>query len=108
MYNGHSGNKQGVVNMGPTNPSKERRLPHYPHDKLVELQQKCDNLESLGILKRPEAIPVHVEYLNLSFLVQKPNGGSRMVTDFGEVGKYSNPQTSLLPNTESVLRSIAQ
>ena len=31
-----------------------------------------------------------------------------MVTDFGEVGKYSNPQTSLLPNTESVLRSIAQ
>ena len=31
-----------------------------------------------------------------------------MVTDFEEVGKYSNPQTSLLPNTESVLRSIAQ
>ena len=31
-----------------------------------------------------------------------------MVTDLGEVGKYSNPQTSLLPNTESVLRSIAQ
>ena len=31
-----------------------------------------------------------------------------MVTDFGEVGKYSKPQPSLLLDTESVLRSIAQ
>ena len=31
-----------------------------------------------------------------------------MVSDLGEVGKYSKPQPSLLPDTESVLRFITQ
>ena len=49
-----------------------------------------------------------MEYLNLTFLVQKQSGGTRLVTDFGQVGKYSKPQPSLLPDTNSVLRSIAR
>ena len=109
LYNGHSGNIQSIVNMGPTLPPQRKgRLPHYNPERLHELQQKCDDLEAMGILAKPEDVETRVEYLNLSFLVRKPSGGNRLVTDFGEVGKYSKPQPSLLPNTESVLRSIAQ
>ena len=47
-------------------------------------------------------------YLNPSFLVKKPNGGFRLVTAFADVGRYSKPQPSLLPDVDSTLRHIAQ
>ena len=48
-----------------------------------------------------------VEYLNPSFLVKKPSGGHRLVTAFEDVGRYSKPQPSLLPDVDSILRTIA-
>ena len=60
------------------------------------------------MLRRPEDVGVQVEYLNLSFLVRKPNGGSRLVTAFTDVGRYSKPQPSILPNVDDTLRTIAQ
>jgi hypothetical protein len=107
-YNGASGDIQGNVNMGPVLPPQRKgRMPHYNQEKLVTLQKKFDELEALGILAKPEEVNVSVEYLNLSFLVNKPNGGTRLVTAFGEVGYYSKPQPSLMPDVESTLRSIA-
>ena len=107
-YNGASGDIKGNVNMGPVLPPQRKgRMPHYNKEKLVQLQNKFDELESLGVLTTPEKVNVAVEYLNLSFLVQKPNGGTRLVTAFGEVGYYSKPQPSLMPNVEATLRSIA-
>ena len=43
-----------------------------------------------------------------SFLIKKPNGGSRLVTSFGEVAQYSKPQPSLMANVDSVLRAMGQ
>ena len=107
-YNGACGKIEGTVNMGPVLPPQRKgRLPHYNRDKLVTLQEKFDELESAGVFAKPEQVNVCVEYLNLSFLVQKPNGGSRLVTAFGEVGQYSKPQPSLMPNIDSTLRAIA-
>ena len=60
------------------------------------------------MFKRPEDLGVAVEFLNPSFLVKKNNGGYRLVTSFGEVGRYSKPQPSLLPDVDSTLRHIAQ
>ena len=48
-----------------------------------------------------------VEYLNPSFLVKKPSGGSRLVTALAEVGQYAKPQPSLMPEVESTLHTIA-
>ena len=48
------------------------------------------------------------EYLNPSFLVKKPSGGFRLVTAFSDVGRYSKPQPSLMPDVDSTLRTIAQ
>ena len=42
-YNAASGNIEGNVNIGPTLPPQRKgRLPQYPHDKLVILQNKMD------------------------------------------------------------------
>ena len=44
-----------------------------------------------------------VEYLNPSFLVSKPNGGHRLVTAFEDVGCYSKPQPTRMPDIYSTL-----
>ena len=108
-YNGASGPFKAHVNMGPVQPPQRKgRVPQYSRNQLVELQQKFDELETLGVFKRPEDLGVAVEFLNPSFLVKKNNGGYRLVTSFGEVGRYSKPQPSLLPDVDSTLRHIAQ
>ena len=56
---------------------------------------------------RPEDVDVAVEYLNPSFLIKKPNGSFRLVTAFADVGRYSKPQPSLMPDVDSILRQIA-
>ena len=95
--------------MGPVQPPQRKgRLPQYPHNKLVELQQKFDDLEAQGVFRKPEDIGVTIEYLNPSFLVTKPTGGHRLVTAFADVGRYSKPQPSLLPDVDTTLRTIAQ
>ena len=108
-YNGAEGPFEAKVNMGPVEPPQRKgRLPQYARHQLLELQQKFDELEALGVLKRPEDINIPVEYLNPSFLVKKPSGGYRLVTEFADVGRYSKPQPSLMPDVDSTLRLIAQ
>ena len=108
-YNGAVGPLKAVVNMGPVQPPQRKgRLPQYSRNKLVELQSEFDRLENLGVFQRPDEVPVVAEYLNPSFLVKKPSGGHRLVTAFSEVGSYSKPQPSLLPDVDSTLRQIAR
>jgi len=103
-YNGAAGPFKAKVNIGPIKPPQRKgRLPQYARGKLVELQDKFDQLEELGVFQRPEEIDITVEYLNPSFLVKKTNGGSRLVTAFADVGRYSKPQPSLLPDVDSTL-----
>lgn len=108
-YNGASGPFKAVVNMGPVLPPQRKgRVPQYSRDKLVELQQKFDELESLGVFARPEDVGIVVEYLNVSFLVKKSSGAFRLVTAFADVGRYSKPQPSLMPDVDSTLRNIGR
>jgi len=108
-YNGAAGPFQAKVNMGPVEPPQRKgRLPQYNRGKLVQLQEKFDQLEELGVFARPEEVGITAEYLNPSFLVKKANGGHRLVTAFADVGRYSKPQPSLLPDVDTTLRHIAQ
>ena len=53
-YNGASGTFQAKVYMGPVEPPQRKgRLPQYARGKLLELQQKFDELEQLGVFKHP-------------------------------------------------------
>ncbi len=106
-YNGASGKIEAKVNMGQALPPQRKgRMPQYSKDKMDELQDKCDELEIQGVFAKPEDVGVTVEYLNLPFLVNKPGGGTRLVTSFGEIAKYCKPQPSLMPDMDSVLRAI--
>lgn len=108
-YNGKAGPFQATVNMGPVLPPQRKgRLPQYSRNQLSELQEQFNLLEEQGVFIRPEEIGVTVEYLNPSFLVKKPNGGFRLVTAFADVGRYTKPQPSLMPNVDGILRHIAQ
>ena len=107
-YNNAAGRFEAIVNMGPTQPPQRKgRVPQYSRNRLEELQTTFDRLEDLGVFRRPEEVGVVVEYLNPSFLVQKPNGGFRLVTAFADVGRYCKPSPSLMPDVDSTLRSIA-
>jgi len=107
-YNGASGQIEAVVNIGPTLPPQcNGRLPQYNRATREELQAKFDELAAAGVFAKPEQVNVHVEYLNTSFLLKKPNG-SRLVTSFGEDAQYSKPQPSLMPNVDGVLRDMGK
>ena len=54
-------------------PQRKGRIPQYSCDKLLELQQKFDELKQLGVFCTHEGKGVTAEYLNPSFLVKKPN-----------------------------------
>ena len=108
-YNGHAGSFEAHVNMGPVQPPQRKgRLPQYSRNQLELLQSKFNELEAMGVFKRPEDIGVQVEYLNPSFLVKKGSGDFRLVTAFSEVARYSKPQPSLMPSVDSILRKIGQ
>ncbi len=107
-YNGAAGPIKGVVNMGPVQPPQRKgRMPQYARDQLEQLQTKFDELEAMGVFQRPEDLNIVAEYLNPSFLVKKRSGGFRLVTAFTDVGRYSKPQPSLMPDVDSTLRKIA-
>jgi hypothetical protein len=94
--------------MGPVPPSQRKgRVPQYFPNKIIELQHKFDELENMGVFLKPEDAGISVEYLNPSFVIQKPNGWHRLVTTFADVGRYSKPQPSLMPDVDSTLRQIA-
>ena len=107
-YNGASGPLKVNINMGPMlPPPRKGRLPQYNRNQLEELQQICDELDG-SVLLKPEDVGVQCEYVNPSFLVNKKNGKKRLVTAFGTVGEYTKPQPTLMPDTNSVLRQIAE
>ena len=92
-HNGAVEKFEATINMGPVLPPQRKgRVPQYSRDKLVELQQKFDELEKQGVFRRPEDVSVTAEYLNPSFLVKKPSGGFWLVTAFRDIGRYSKPQ----------------
>ena len=107
-YNGASGPLKVVINMGPTLPPQRKgRMPLYNRSQLEEQQSICDELEG-SVLLKPEEVGITCEYLNPSFLIKKKSGKKRLVTAFGEVGEYTKPQPALMPNTNTILRQIAE
>ena len=113
-YNGSMGPFEAIINMGaiqhppPPPPKRKGRVPQCARNKLLELHRKFDELENQGVFARPESLGITAEYLNHSFLVKKTSGGFCLATAFAEVGRYSKPQPSLMPDVDSTLRSIAR
>lgn len=52
-------------------PQRKGWLPQYSCGQLELLQAQFNELESMGVFRKPEDVGVTVEYLNPSFLVKK-------------------------------------
>jgi len=108
-YNDASGTLRASINIGPIEPpSPKGRLPSYSRSNMNELQDKMDELEAAGILAKPEDVGITVEYISPSFLVRKPNGGSRLVTSFINIASYAKPPPSRVVSSDDVLRFLAR
>ena len=83
-------------------------MPVYNSDNLRLLQEKFDELESLGVLARPEDLGVTVVQISTSFLIKKPKGGHRLVTSFVEPNKFIKPLPPGLNPPDEALRITAK
>ena len=107
-YNGYSGTCKVKINIGPNLPPQRKgHIPFYNDSDLRKLQDKFDELQAKGIFSRPQEVGIAVENINPSFLVAKPDGSSRLVTDFKSITSYCRPTPSLLPDVESTIRRLA-
>ena len=108
-YNDASGKIRASINFGMVEPPVQKgRLPAYNRNSMCELQEKMDQLESLGVLAKPEDVGIIVEHVSPSFLVRKPNGGSRLVTAFTSLSNYAKPPPSRVVTCDDVLRFLAE
>ena len=107
-YNDYSGTIRASLNLGPVKPpSTKPRLPFYHHSNMKLLQDEADKLEELGVLAKPEDIGVEVKFASPSFLVKKPDGSSRFVTAFNELGQYTRVLPTIANSCNDVLRRLA-
>ena len=71
-YNGAVGDIHGTVNIGAVQPPQRRgHLHQYNRQRLSELQSKFDELEALGVVRKPEDVGVAVEYVHPLLSCQK-------------------------------------
>ena len=83
-YNGHYGHVDNLLNFVSTPPpALKARLPNYKSDMMQVLADKMDELESWGVLAKPEDVGVVPSHVVPSMLVPKEEEGEyRMVSDF--------------------------
>jgi hypothetical protein len=67
-----------------------------------------DELESLGVIDKPEDHNVQVECVSLSFLITKPDGGYRLVTNFSPIASFIRPPPSRVSSTDNILTFLAK
>ena len=87
-------------------PQRKGRLPQFSRNQLELLQAQFNELEAIGVFKKPEDLGITVEYQTLHSLSRRNLVVS--VTAFSEVARYCKPQPSMMPNVDSILRKIGQ
>ena len=94
--------------MGPMPPPHTKpQMPLYKQSNMRLLQDKADEIESMGVLVKPEEMGVKVRYASPSFLVKKPDSSYRMVTAFNQLSQYVRYPPSVSITCDDVLRRLA-
>ena len=110
-YNQYYGTVEAVINVPRALPPSIRlkEVPWYPRSKLVELQEKFDELEQKGAIVRPQDAGINLEVLSPSFLVAKkpPSNGHRLVTSFGVLANHVRNPPTPITSTDQVLKRLS-
>ena len=109
-YNGAFGRVSTQINFTSIPPSNLKSyLPKYSHEMLKVLGEKMDNLESWGVLRRPEDLGIIPEFVVPSLLVPKQEKGEfRLVTDFTSLNKYIKKLATISPSIQEAKEKIAK
>ena len=110
-YNGYFGQIDNSLNLiGPPPPSIKARLPKYSSEMLQLMADKMDELESWGVLAKPEELGVTPKHVVPSMLVPKPGspGEFRLVSDFTSLLPHIKKLETVAPSLEDVKMKIGQ
>ena len=108
MYNGYSGNVTAYIDMGPMPPPPNKpQMPLYNQSNMRLCQDMADEIESIGVLRKPEELGVKVRYASPSFVVKNPDGSYRFVTAFNQLSQYVRYPPSVSITCDEDLRTLA-
>ena len=109
VYNDYSGPVRAHVNIGPVKPPpRKTRIPSYSTELLQELQAAADELEELGILRKPEDLGITVQHASPSLLLREGPNKRRMVTTFNDLSPYIRIPPTASSDCNSVLRKLSK
>ena len=109
VYNNNSGYFRAKLNIGPVEPPPMKgKLPLYGQNDFQTLQDMADELESLGVLGKPEDYGVTVKHVSPSFLVKDSKSGkTRLVTAFNSLSPYVRLPPTATVSCEDTLRRLS-
>ena len=110
-YNGHYGRIDNSLNfVGNPPPSIKARLPKYNNEMLNLMADKMNELESWGVLAKPEDLGVVPRHVVPSMLVPKAGspGEYRLVSDFTSLLPYIKKIETVAPSLKDVKTKIGQ
>ena len=107
-YNGYFGDVDCSLNFIKDPPaSLKARLPGYSHDKLVVMANLMDEMESMGVLAKPEDVGIVPRNVHTSYLVPKTDATYRFVTDFTSLLPFIGKLEVVAPTIANAKRMIS-
>ena len=108
LYNGYYGNVDSSLNFIKDPPSSlKARLPSYSHEKLITMANLMDDMESMGVLAKPEDVGITPRNVHTSYLVPKTDGSFRFVTDFTSLLPFIGKLEVVAPSISEAKRMIS-
>ena len=107
-YNGYYGHVNCALTLtGNPPPSIKPRLPNYSEDKLNMIAKKMDEMESWGVIVKPESIGVVPTHVHPCILVPKDDGKFRLVTDFRSIQSHILPLPTIMPTISDAMTALS-
>ena len=108
MYNNYFGNVDCSLNFIKEPPASiKARLPSYSHEKLVEMANMMDQMETMGVLAKPEDVGIIPRNVHTSYLVPKTDGRYRFVTDFTNLLPFIGKLEVVTPSISHAKRVLS-
>ena len=109
-YNGYYGEIDNSIDFISTPPpSVKARLPNYSADKLKLMAKLMDDLESMGVLAKPEDMGIVPAFVVPSLLMPKPEKGEwRLVSDFTPLNIHIRKFQTVNPTIQQAKSILAK
>ena len=109
-YNGYYGDIDNSIDfISSPPPSVKARLPHYSADKLKIMAKLMDELETMGVLAKPEQVGVTPAFVIPSLLTPKPGKGEwRLVSDFTPLNIHIRKFQNVSPTIQDAKKVLAK